>query len=402
MPGESPLNMMQPQRPRPQRPRHAGPPPRRRLWPVLLPVGAVALIAAGWCALWYYAAGVADQAMTGWIAREAVAGRIYSCGSRSIGGFPFRIAADCANAGATIGSTQPPFAATATDISVTAEVYHPTRLMGDVTGPVTLAEPGQPPSFVANWTRARASVSGLPPQPDAVSVTLDHPKVDRGTGANATTIFAADSSDFDARLVGGSATANPVIDALLKFTAATTPTLHPLLAEPLQGEIEAEFRGFKDLLPKPWPQRFREMAAAGGSIEIKRLRLERSDAIIVGAGTLTVNPNGKLNGLIRVAVAGLENIVPKLGLDRLIGRGLDRLGGGSGQAQQGLNALDRLLPGLSGVVRDSASAMVIDNLNKMGQPTEIDKKPAIVLPLNVSDGFVSLGMVPLGEVPALF
>jgi hypothetical protein len=54
------------------------------------------------------------------------------------------------------------------------------------------------------------------------------------------------------------------------------------------------------------------------------------------------------------------------------------------------------------VVRDSASAGVIDNLNKMGQPTEIDKKPAIVLPLNFSDGFVSLGMVPLGEVPALF
>jgi hypothetical protein len=25
-----------------------------------------------------------------------------------------------------------------------------------------------------------------------------------------------------------------------------------------------------------------------------------------------------------------------------------------------------------------------------------------VLPLNFSDGFVSLGMVPLGEVPALF
>ena len=92
----------------------------------------------------------------------------------------------------------------------------------------------------------------------------------------------------------------------------------------------------------------------------------------------------------------------KLGVDRVIGRGLDRLGGGPGQAQQGLNALDRLMPGLSGVVRDSANASLIDNLNKMGQPTEIDKKPAIVLPLNFSDGFVSLGMLPLGEVPALF
>src|SRR4029077_10691373 len=142
----------------------------------------------------------------------------------------------------------------------------------------------------------------------------------------------------------------------------------------------------------------REMQASGGNIEITRLRFERADSIIVGAGTLTVNANGKLNGLIRVGIAGLENIVPKLGIDRLIGRGLDKLNGGSGQAQQGLNALDRLMPGLGGVVRDSDTANVSDRRKQTGPPPEMDKKPAIVLPVNVSDGFVSLGMVPLGEV----
>ena len=400
MPGESPLNMMQRQRPR-RRPGAAAP-PRRRLWSVVLPVCVVIGLAAVWCGLWYYAAGIADRTMSGWMAREAAAGRVYSCGSQTISGFPFRIEADCTTAGATINTTQPPFAVSAKDVSVAAQVYRPTLLVGEISGPLAVAEPGQPPRFVANWARARGSVSGLPPEPDSVSVTLDHPHVDQMAAANATTVFAADHVEFQGRIVGGSAANNPVIDALVKFAAATTPTLHPLLAEPVQGEVDAVFRGFKDLAPKPWPQRFREMQASGGNIEITRLRLERPDAIIVGAGTLTVNANGKLNGLIRIGIAGLENIVPKLGLDRLIGRGLDKLNGGSGQAQQGLNALNRLMPGLSGVVRDSAAASVINNLNKMGQPTEIDKKPAIVLPLNFSDGFVSLGMVPLGEVPALF
>jgi hypothetical protein len=400
MPGESPLNMMQRQRPR-RRPGAAAP-PRRRLWPVVLPVSVVIALAAVWCGLWYYAAGIADRTMSGWMAREAAAGRVYTCGSQAISGFPFRIEADCTTAGATISSTQPPFAVSAKDVSVAAQVYRPTLLVGEISGPLAVAEPGQPPRFVANWTRARGSVSGLPPEPDSISVTLDHPHVDQMAAANATTVFAADHAEFQGRIVGGSAANNPVIDALVKFAAATTPTLHPLLAEPVQGEVDAVFRGFKDLTPKPWPQRFREMQASGGNIEITRLRLERPDAIIVGAGTLTVNANGKLNGLIRIGIAGLENIVPKLGLDRLIGRGLDKLNGGPGQAQQGLNALDRLMPGLSGVVRDSAAASVIDNLNKMGQPTEIDKRPAIVLPLNFSDGFVSLGMVPLGEVPALY
>ena len=401
MPGESPLNMMQRQRPR-RRPGAAAAPPSHRLWPVVLPVCVVTGLAAVWCGLWYSAAGIADRTMSGWMAREATAGRVYTCASQTISGFPFRIEADCTTAGATINSTQPPFAVSAKDVSVAAQVYRPTLLVGEISGPLTVAEPGQPPRFVANWSRARGSVSGLPPEPDSVSVTLDHPHVDQMAGANATTLFAADHAEFQGRVGGGSAANNPVIDALVKFAAATTPTLHPLLAEPVQGEVDAVFRGFKDLAPKPWPQRFREMQASGGNIEITRLRLERPDAIIVGAGTLTVNANGKLNGLIRIGIAGLENVVPKLGIDRLIGRGIDKLNGGSGQAQQGLNALDRLLPGLGGVVRDSAAASVIDNLNKMGQPTEIDKKPAIVLPLNFSDGFVSLGMVPLGEVPALF
>jgi hypothetical protein len=400
MPGESPLSMMQRQRPR--RSRSAAAPPRRRLWPVVLPVCVVIVLAAVWCALWYYAAGIADRTMSGWMAREAVAGRVYTCGSQTISGFPFRIEADCTTAGAAINSTQPPFAVSAKDVNVAAQVYRPTLLVGDLTGPLTVAEPGQPPSFVANWSRAQGTVSGLPPDPDSVSVTLDHPHVVRVVAANSATIFTADHAEFHGRIVGGTATNNPVIDALLTFAAATTPTLHPLLAEPVQGEVDAVFRGFKDLTPKPWPQRFREMQASGGNIEITHLRLARSDAIIVGAGTLTVNANGKLNGLIRVGIAGLENIVPKLGIDRLIGRGLDKLNGGSGQAQQGLNALDRLMPGLGGVVRDNAAASVIDSLNKMGQPTEIDNKPAIVLPLNFSDGFVSLGMLPLGEVPALF
>jgi hypothetical protein len=402
MPGESPLNMMRPQRQRSRRNPGAAAPARRRLWPVVLPVCAVIGLSVVWCALWYYASGVADRTTSGWIAREAAAGRVYSCGSQSITGFPFRFEADCAPAGATITSTRPPFAVAAKGVSVAAQVYHPTTLVGDIAAPLTVAEPGQPPSFVANWTRAQGSVSGLPPYPDSVSVALDHARVDRMAAGNGTTLFTADHAEFHGRIVGGSAANNPVIDALLKFAAATTPTLHPLLAEPLQGEADVVFRGFKDLAPKPMSQRFREMQASGGNIEITRLRLARADAVIVGAGTLTVNANGKLNGLIRVGIAGLENIVPKLGIERLIGRGLDRLNGGPSQSQQGLNALDRLMPGLSGVVRDSATASVIDSLNKMGQPTEIDNKPAIVLPLNFSDGFVSLGMLPLGEVPPLF
>ena len=38
----------------------------------------------------------------------------------------------------------------------------------------------------------------------------------------------------------------------------------------------------------------------------------------------------------------------------------------------------------------------------MGQPTSIDKQPAIVLPLRFADGAIYLGMLRVGEVPSLF
>jgi hypothetical protein len=400
MSGQSPLNMMH-TAPRPVRRRTAAP-RRRSMWRFLLPLLLVVVLAVGWSWLWSYAAAIAGRAEAAWIAREAALGRIYACGSQSIGGFPFSIVSRCDQAAARFGNIQPPFDAHAAGVTFSAEVFRPTLLHGEITGPVTLSDPGQPPTFTANWSLARLSLLGLPPEPERVVVDLVKPRLDRDAGPGIGMIFQADSVDVDGRIIEGSALRNPVIEAVGHFAGATAPSFHPLLGAPLQGEVVAVMRGFKDFAPKPWPVLFREMQAAGGSIEIRSLRIERSDAVIVGAGKLTVNQDGKLDGLINVAVAGLDNIVPLLGVDQLIGQGINRLTGGSGSPAQGLGALDRLMPGLSNVVREGANAGVIDNIKKMGQPTEIDKKPAVALPLRIDDGVVYLGLVPVGVVPPLF
>jgi hypothetical protein len=293
-------------------------------------------------------------------------------------------------------------------------VFRPTLLNGEISAPVTLADPSQGsaqgsaqgsvqrPAFVANWSTARLALLGLPPEPERVSVDLVKPRLDRTAGANAGMIFQADRVTVDGRIIAGSARHNPVIEASAKVSAALAPSFHPLLAEPLQGEIDVVMRGFKDFLPKPWSVLFRDMQAAGGGIEIKTLRLVRSDAAVLGVGTLTINASGRLEGELRVTVAGVENIVPLLGVDQLIGQGIDRLTGGGGSPAQGLSALDRLLPGLGGVVREGASAGLIETIKRMGEPTKLDGKPAIALPLRVTDGIVYVGMIPVAVVPALF
>jgi hypothetical protein len=406
MPGESPLQMMQ-SASRNRRPR--GPAPerhrRRRLWPIFVPALAVVLLAAAWSFLWYYAADRAGREIAGWLDREAKVGRLYSCGDQTIGGFPFRIEVRCADPGAQLRSNQPPFDVKAKDVIIAAQVYHPTLLTGEITGPLTFSEPQQPPSIIANWKTAQASVGGLPPEPNRISLVFDKPNVARVAGGQNDTVFLADHAELHSRIVGDSPSQNPVIETVLRLDSASAPKLHPALAQPLQAEITAVLTGLKDLSPRPWRDRFREVQAAGGNVEIKRLHVQQGDIIIVGMGTVKLNDQGRLDGLVRVAIVGIEKLVPLLGVDRAIAQGIDRLSGANKQTAPGLGGLgglDKLLPGLSDVVVQSASAAIIDNIKKMGQPTEVDKKPAIVLPLNFSDGSVYLGMIPLGQVPSLF
>jgi hypothetical protein len=401
MSGQSPLSMMRPAGSRPGN-RRAG-----RRWPrpllILAPVAIIIALALLWTWLWYYAAALADTELSGWVEREAAAGRIYGCTAQAISGFPFRIAAHCSDPVAEIKNNQPRFTVRAQDLTFSAEVYHPTLLTGEVTGPLTVAESDKPPVLHANWSRARVRVHGRPPDPDDVAFILEGPRLERAgdTGGNGAVLFTAKHADLQGRIVSGSARDNPVIETVLHLAAATAPTLHPLAAEPIELELDATLRGFKDLAPKTWAEHLREMQAAGGGIDVKFLRIARSDAMVVGQGTLGINAHGKLDGLISIAVVGIERIVPLLGVDKMIGRGIDRLAG-SDNASQGLNALDKLVPGLGGALRESANGGLVDNLKKMGQPTEIDKKPAILLPLRFSDGLIYLGMVPVGEVPPLF
>ncbi len=398
MSGRSPLDMMRAP-PRRGGGRPVAPAPRRKLRLALWIVATAVALAVGWSWLWYYAASVAERTLAAWVAREAAAGRQYSCGSQAIGGYPFSIETNCRQAAGVFNSNRPPFDVRAKAVTFSAQVFRPTVLTGDITGPVTLADPGQAPVFVGNWSHAQITLLGLPPDPQRIAVSLDDPQLERaGLGK----VFAADSVTVDGRIIEGTARNNPVIEATVEFAAATAPTVHPLLEQPLQGRIDAVLRGLKDFAPKPWPERFREIQAAGGDIEIRALRLERPDAVIVGDGTLTLNEHGKLDGTLQVTVAGIENIVPLLGLDRLIGQGINRLTGASGPSAPGLGALDRLMPGLSGVVREGANAGVIDNIKRMGRPAQIDQKPAVALPVRVNDGVISLGVIPLGEFPALF
>src|SRR4029079_9206821 len=117
-----------------------------------------------------------------------------------------------------------------------------------------------------NWRHAQTKVHGLPTAPESVSILVEQPVVNRASGEN---LFERDRLAVHGLLASGPVQDNPVIEMVLKRAAAAAPSWHPAAATPANADVTAVLRGLKDFAPKPWPQRFRELQAAGGRIEIK-------------------------------------------------------------------------------------------------------------------------------------
>jgi hypothetical protein len=351
-------------------------------------------LVAGWTGFWKFAASKAQETIDGWRAREARAGRVYSCASQTIGGFPFRIEVNCDNASVLFRNEQPPLELKSGSLVVIAQVYQPGLLISEFHGPLTVGELGKSPDLIVDWKLAQSSVRGTPAAPSRASLVFDKPTVDRVNGGNRQNLLRAKHIEIHGRLAEGSVTSNPVIEVALQLDEASAPELHPAAAKPIDANVTSMLRGLNDFSPKPWPARFREMQAAGGRIDITQARVQQGDVLAVGGGSLSLNGNGKLEGQLRVTVAGLDQFLAAIGAQQRVqtSPNMDKLVG----------ALDRLAPGLGDVARQQAGANISLGINMLGEQTTLEGKRAVTLPLRFNDGAVFLGPIPIGNTPALF
>jgi hypothetical protein len=260
-----------------------------------------------------------------------------------------------------------------------------------------------------NWTSGRSSVTGLPDIPQRASIVFDNPSIDRVNGQVATPLARANHVELHGRLAEGSPAANPVIETVLQIAGGSVQELHPVLAAPFDADIQTKLTGLKDFSPKPWPERFRELQAAGGHVEIVRSRIRQGDLISLAAGTLRLNAQGRIDGELQMTVTGLERVIPALGIEKMLEEGvpqatLDRVA--PGVKSQDLNnlfgALDKAIPGLGKVVKQNANAGVAAGINSLGKEAELEGKKARAFPLRFVDGALFLGPVRVGQVPPLF
>lgn len=390
-------------------------PRRRPLWPVFVMPALVVIAAIGWSAFWFYAASQVDHEVDVWRAREAKAGRVYDCAKRSVAGFPFRLEVTCEDASVTLvsqtanGTADAPVTARLGKILVIGQIYTPGLLIAEFTAPATLAARGEQPAMQVNWTTARSSIAGLPGIPQRVALVFDALAVDRLNSGVAVPLARAAHAELHTQLAASTTPDHPVIDVAVDLTQASVQDIHPALAQPFDALIGARLTGLKDFSPRPWPVRFREIQAAGGKIMIERARIQQGNMIATAAGSLGLTPSGNLDGELQMTVAGFEQVIPLLGIEKVLEEGvpqatLDRLAPGvkAQDVNSLLGSLDRMIPGLGKVVRQNAGAGLAAVVNSLGSAAELEGKPARSFPLRFVDGAVLLGPVKVGQVPPLF
>ncbi len=389
-------------------------PRRRSRWPLFLMPILLLIAAASWSAFWFYAVSQAEVKAAAWRAQEARSGRSYDCARQSIGGFPFRLEVRCDGARVTLtsqtaGATQP-VTISLDEILTVAQVYNPRLLIAEFHAPAAISETQNAPAMQVNWSAARASVVGLPAIPQRASVVFDDVAIDRTNDHSVQMPVArAKHLELHGRLADGSTPKDPVVESVLQIQSGSVQDVHPVLARPFAADIHAKLTGLKDLVPKPWPERLRELQANGGHVEIVQSRVQQDDLIAVAAGTLELNAQGRIDGELQMTVTGIEKIIPALGIEKMLEEGvpqatLDRLAPGvrSEDVTNLLGALDKAIPGLGKMVKQNANVGVAAAINALGEKATLEGRPARSFPLRFVDGAVHLGPLKVGQVPPLF
>jgi hypothetical protein len=340
----------------------------RRPWRVFLPFILLILLAVAWSAAWYFAARRADATITTWIEQEARFGRIYSCSSRSSGGYPFRIEVRCADPGVELAALEPPRALRAKELMGVAQIYQPDLIIAEITGPLSIGEAGQPPLWRADWRLARTSLRGVVGSSQRVSIVLEDVRFDRTDGATSETWAAASRLEAHVRR-DVAASERPVLHLAAQVAAATVPNAPVLAGTPFDAELVAMLHGLTDLRAKPMPARLKEWQEAGGRLQVAKFRIQQGQAVAVATGDIGLSAAGRPDGAFEITMAGFDQFVRDL---------LGRAQGGA--LQFGLMA----------------------GLAWLGRPAEIDGKRAVAVTLRVNDGAIYLGRIPLGKVEPLF
>lgn len=353
------------------------PAPRRRRGRAWLygPYLALAVMAVLWSLGWLYVRHRAGAEIDAFLAREAAAGRTWTCPGRTIGGYPFRIELRCE--GVTFARADLTWQVG--PVVAVAQVYDLGHAIVEATGPLRLKEGST--TLDADWRQLQASFHAALSGFQRASLVVEGPKgtvegVVLGTAApgapttpppagavppvpappppEATPVpvtFAAEHLEVHGRPTPGRFEAEGAVDVSARLQGAMLPLLDPVLgsSDPAAFTLDATMSRARGFGARPLPLELERWRGEGGGLDVTALSLAKGERRIQARGRLGLDDAHRLTGDAQLRAAGVEALVAsvmgqRFGAERgaLIGNlvggllnGLARPRGGAAAIEQG-------------------------------------------------------------------
>lgn len=325
-------------------------------------VGILILLVVLWSGYWFAASRVAAMGIGRVSAAAAAHGHQAGCGTQAIAGFPLSLDVQCA-AARFAGSD---ISADLGKIGLSAPLYFPGHVEANLTGPFVLNAPGPGIAVTAAWQQARATadvgLSGL----SGASVQLadlslqqagDSARLPfRNVSAAAAELVATPGAGDDFRLTGSAR------DLVIEPTSGRKL---PVLA----GTVDLSALKFGRGLGTDPTRAIRAWIETGGAMDLTKLTLFLGDASISASGPLSLSPAGLLSGTLTVSVVGLEH-------------------------------LPDIMEGIKPGTHDRVATLVaaVGAFTRLVKTEKGDARQAV---LNIRDGVVRVGIIPIGRIPPL-
>ena len=275
------------------------PRPRRRIG-LFLPYILLATIVLAWTAAWFFIRGKAESEMDAWLAREAQAGRQWTCADRSITGFPFRLELRCARSDSrfTLGP-----------ITLVVQVYDPRHAVLEAAGPFHV-EQGDLTGDVT-WTSLEASFHAASNGFSRVSLVVDAPKGSVQSPDPGPVDFAAQHLELHARPTPGRFESEGAIDVSLRLAKAAVPRLDALSgsADPADIDLDTTIERANVLRTGTVARELEKWRQADGRLDVNRISIAKGERRLQAKGAVGLDGEHRPEGRFDIRAAGLEVLV---------------------------------------------------------------------------------------------
>ncbi len=280
-------------------------------WKLYGPYVALLVLALGWSVYWYVASRATQEALDSWFAQERSLGRVWSCGERSVGGYPFRIELRCSNPsfegrlGAAQGKAQ------IGDLLAASHLYNPKLIVGEFKSPLNFRAQDQGVDIGIEWRKLlishrRGSEAGQ------TSIEMDE-GVLRAKDPMVRIDLRSEKFEFHLR---PTPQADASLDFALRFVKLQSAPLDQLMGEasPIDAVVALTFSQSRAFNGATLAQSFENWRVAQGKLQINELKLAKGNAKLEVKGPLSLDEQRRIRGKLDIEASGLGRLLAAQGV----------------------------------------------------------------------------------------